>query len=62
VREICLLFCSLLAPMLVPAPEDLLGQLEAEANALPVPVVATFKSTQIIEVRATCELVPYVRK
>jgi len=48
--------------MLVPAPEDLLGQLEAEANALPVPVVATFKSTQIIEVRATCELVPYVRK
>jgi len=48
VREIRLLFCLLLAPLLGSAQDDLLGQLEADANALPVPVVATFKSTRII--------------
>jgi hypothetical protein len=43
-----LLLCLLGAPTVLLAQEDLLGELEKQADTRPLPITATFKSTRII--------------
>ena len=43
-----LTLCLLLVPAILLAQEDLLGELEKQADARPLPIAATFKSTRII--------------
>ena len=44
----CLSLWLLLVPVAVLAQEDLLGELEKQSDARPLPITATFKSTRII--------------
>lgn len=44
----CLSLCLMLVPVAVLAQEDLLNELEKQADAHPLPITATFKSTRII--------------